>query len=516
MARYAFLIALLGLLGSCAQVGVLTGGERDVFAPALLDDQTTPPNNSLHFQVKEVTFVFDEFIRLDNPAKNIVMIPPHAKMEAVVDGKKLTVSWKEDLKPNTTYSIYLKEAVKDITEANDSIIHYVFSTGDVIDSLSYSLWVQDAFSGAPKNKALVGLYDVTSKELLNLAETNDKGFAQLNNVRPGEYELIALDDANNNLTLDSFEGVAFKNYGTVMIDQSMVDSIPFPFSTPLPMPRIRTMNYQGRGLFVVGSTVPILNESVFLNGQPLTKNDYRFLDSDSLMLFQKTIIPGPYELIIQSDLLTDTISMRVAEPKSIPKLSIKTKTILSPVDTLTFTLNDQIQNIDKNGFHIINSQDSTEINDFDVVFAQNTFHIYMDRREMIGVNIVIDSGAVQCNFGNNSRYVGVFEFNPERKYGTFIIDLTTYQGSPLILELVQNNRVVLSRVTNDEITVILKNLEPGEYTFRVVNDSNYNGKWDAGNWTNKTQPERIDRFSKKIQLRANWEVSVPLTPTGNE
>ena len=62
------------------------------------------------------------------------------------DKKTVTLTWEDTLENNTTYSIYLNETVQDITESNDSLMVFVFSTGDYIDSLSYQVKVIDAFT----------------------------------------------------------------------------------------------------------------------------------------------------------------------------------------------------------------------------------------------------------------------------------------------------------------------------------------------------------------------------------
>ena len=37
-------------------------------------------------------------------------------------------------------------------------------------------------------------------------------------------------------------------------------------------------------------------------------------------------------------------------------------------------------------------------------------------------------------------------------------------------------------------------------------DENGNKKWDTGNLANKTQPEIMHYYPKKLQLRANWDM----------
>jgi len=48
-------------------------------------------------------------------------------------------------------------------------------------------------------------------------------------------------------------------------------------------------------------------------------------------------------------------------------------------------------------------------------------------------------------------------------------------------------------------------LPPGNYSLRIVTDMNQNGRWDAGLYDTKRQPEPI--FKTKLEpLRANWDL----------
>ena len=68
-------------------------------------------------------------------------------------------------------------------------------------------------------------------------------------------------------------------------------------------------------------------------------------------------------------------------------------------------------------------------------------------------------------------------------------------------------------MNDTESPLVLTELTPGEYSFRVIRDANGNGKWDVGEYSTLTQPEAVDTYSKKTKIRANWTIDVTLTPT---
>ena len=49
-------------------------------------------------------------------------------------------------------------------------------------------------------------------------------------------------------------------------------------------------------------------------------------------------------------------------------------------------------------------------------------------------------------------------------------------------------------------------LNPSVYYARLFIDSNNNGKWDTGNIALSLQPEEVYYYSKKLQLKKNWDV----------
>ena len=87
--KICFIFFGIFLLFSCAQVGRISGGEVDVFAPKPIEEKTIPVFLSTNFKDGHVEICFDEFFRLKNTGENIVMVPPHANIKTSYKGKKL-------------------------------------------------------------------------------------------------------------------------------------------------------------------------------------------------------------------------------------------------------------------------------------------------------------------------------------------------------------------------------------------------------------------------------------------
>jgi hypothetical protein len=74
-----------------------------------------------------------------------------------------------------------------------------------------------------------------------------------------------------------------------------------------------------------------------------------------------------------------------------------------------------------------------------------------------------------------------------------------------VLQFTQNNQVIKSVPLTG--TIYSETLfPPGEYTLRVFDDVNENGKWDPGNFFGKKrQPEIIHPIDRPFTIKANWD-----------
>jgi hypothetical protein len=73
-------------------------------------------------------------------------------------------------------------------------------------------------------------------------------------------------------------------------------------------------------------------------------------------------------------------------------------------------------------------------------------------------------------------------------------------------QIVDERTMELSLTSTSEKIIEYKNLLPGNYFVRIVEDANKNGHFDTGNYFLKQQPEIIFVNSSPIKLLAGWEV----------
>src|SRR4051812_24340446 len=88
----------------CANIVPPQGGPRDSVPPKL--ESVNPRDSARNFTGKKIVLEFDEFVQIDNIQENL-LVSPVPKVNPLIDSKlrTVTVTIKDTLQPNTTYSI---------------------------------------------------------------------------------------------------------------------------------------------------------------------------------------------------------------------------------------------------------------------------------------------------------------------------------------------------------------------------------------------------------------------------
>ncbi len=215
--RYIYLLLIVLICWSCAQLGSPTGGPRDEDPPRVTE--TVPPNYSTRFVAKKISITFDEYIVLDNVNQELIVSPPmEEKPEVKLRKKTIIIQFEESPKENTTYTFNFGSAIKDLHEGNKLLNYeYVFATGDVLDSLSVRGTLKYAEDlSSPEDPISIMLYNDLRDSVplmdipLYVGRSDDSGVFSVNNLRSDVYKVFALKDGNNNFLFDlPSEEIAF-------------------------------------------------------------------------------------------------------------------------------------------------------------------------------------------------------------------------------------------------------------------------------------------------------------------
>tara|TARA_B100000795_G_scaffold80697_1_gene57989 strand:- start:12020 stop:13063 length:1044 start_codon:yes stop_codon:yes gene_type:complete len=98
------------------------------------------------------------------------------------------------------------------------------------------------------------------------------------------------------------------------------------------------------------------------------------------------------------------------------------------------------------------------------------------------------------------------------KTGNLLINLK--KAEPVIILLYKNDEVMYLRSFNDSICRI-NNISTGEYSVKIIIDTNNNQKWDNGNFKKKENPEKSYIYNEKINIRENWDLNIDCEINGD-
>jgi uncharacterized protein (DUF2141 family) len=509
---FRLFIILTLLLSSCAQVGTITGGEKDTVAPN--PTQTIPENGSVGFNQKSFTMNFDEFIQLNSPLQTISIVPGGIKLDAQLNKKQVTVTLEGDFKPNTTYVVSFNGTIKDVTEGNDSLIQYVFSTGTSIDSAEFCVKVTDAWTLAPLDKIVVGLFtDTNEVSPYYFAKTGKDGMARFRYLRNGKYVVRAFEDLNGDLSIQPHERCGFSS-DTADIQAGDIDTVAVRMFNPVSKRRVNTFKTAGINRYVIGANFSLKDAILSLNGTPIEKGEISDISEDSIYVYQGFSDLTESNLVVLKDTFVDTLRTRIsAKDKSFPMRieSSRKGGMYTPLDTLTFLVNGRITALDSGCIFVKNLSDSSFV-PFQLAYRNmNKFIVVPTIKIEKGV-VIFKKGAINCGSIQTIDSTGFnFQFGEIEDFGVLDAVLSDFTG-PLILQLKRGNETISERQCLGGTTVRFNYLEPAEYTFVLIEDRDSDGKWSGGDVKQRIQPEQVYRFSKPTKVRANWDVSVELRP----
>ena len=543
----------------CAQVRPLTGGEKDTIPPNIIN--SLPVEFSTNINPDMFFFEFDELVDASK-LKEKLIISPYYDGSFDVKAKKNTISISFDsaFNKNTTYIFSFADGVVDVTEQNPSIrSKYVFSTGGVIDSSYVSGVVRDPLKNEPIKDALVGLYsekdslDLFHKKPIYFSSTNEDGLFKIDNVKKGRYSVYAFNDENKNFQAE-FKKEKFGFVDSEVEVGESLEKIYIPLFnedlTPLKLLRARE-----RGSFVeVVFNKDILEYNVCCDERIV----FGLTDNNILTLYQKTPINDSLLIKIKAtDLYKNNLldSFYVSFNNEIKyEHNLKTSLDLNTQnidDTVEFTFKTNVPLLDYNINHIAVKKDTINLPVRFVKYKSkkvnnNTIKgkLYVESDSVVKYikdlkeKIIADS----LSYKNDSVYRVVSNYYKKQNTSNFDLEIkkgslytfnkdsvdaitkelkvrgTEYYGSlagnlsvntddkNYIVELINENFSETIINNKSGLDFEFKNIPPGKYLLRVIEDENNNNKWDYFSVKNKKKSERIIYYSNLIEVLSNWSI----------
>lgn len=515
-------IALL-LLPQCANVVAPTGGSKDVTPPKV--SKATPENQGTGFNGRKIEITFDEYITLNNASQQVLFSPPLAnKPDIKLSNKTVVIKLKEDLRPNTTYTIDFGEAVKDLHEGNIFKDYaYTFSTGEVLDTLSLHGTVLDAESQKPIEKLYVGLYaddsiPTDSLYLLPcrqapdyLARTDKEGHFRFNGLPDMPFLVFALEDMNSNLYYDlPNEKVAFLD--TLVCPSDSVNLKLSAFTEADTTQMLLESKLVEEGLLRFAFRWPA--DSVDIHFQTPSIDSFQMVqvwsaNHDTLNCWFTPNVLDSLRVSIHYDTLINidnSFKLRFRETKQNRKSANKTlkvgnnlkNKLLMPDDDFLLKFPEPITYI-----NIIEETRFEQADEYGMVyrFTQNDTTDY-DLH-------IPDSVFFSVRRRTNDSLSLRFKRAQETDFGNIYIKVSPPEGKQAVVQLMDNKgKVLMEQVIDSTVRVAFNQLLPNKYKLQAIIDTDRDGRWSSGNFHRLFLPEVIVPYKDELDLKAGWDIDL--------
>lgn len=501
------LFGLIVIHSSCANMVGLTGGEKDTAAPVLI--KAKPANMETNFKSKNIELVFNEYLQLKNPDEQIIIGPSAGlKLKTKLNGKKISLTIDGELKPNTTYSINFGESIADFTESNIlKDFSYVFSTGSKLDSISIRGQIKDAFKNEFLKDVIVGLYANTlndSNIYLNkpdyYARTNAQGYYQIKNIKEGNYQVSALLESNNNKKYDDDdEMIGFSPNILALKNDTALSVIPIFKGIPSKV-KIKDSSYTNKKITL------IFNQKVNKIKYQLIPNVevdlVDKLNTDSLEIYLKEKSDS-IKLIFDAENYHDTVVLKNEKNKRKSLLGLE----INNQKSINISHSEPLTILNKDSIYL--KTDSIKYIPATIKLSNNRKNItinYDYLTEKKYTLIIGDSVLKDFNNEYNKKIQYNVKLYNEESLGNIVITAKQSDHN-YIYELISNDKVV-ARIISKEEKINFRNINPGDYKIRIIQDDNNNNYWDTGDYLNKKQAEIVNYYPGNIKVRANWDLEL--------
>ncbi|PQJ69134.1 Ig-like domain-containing protein [Polaribacter butkevichii] len=522
--RFLFFSLFLVLLTNCARTGRPEGGPKDEEAPLFVT--ANPPYETINFDKKEIKLNFNEFIKLKDLNKQLIVSPP-LKSPLLVSpqgtaSKFLTLKILDTLIKNTTYIINFGNAVEDNNEGNKlENFKYVFATGNYIDSLTTSGEIVDAYLDDRQKNINVLLYKIDSaftdsivfKNKPNyVANTLDSSAFNFTNLKEGKYLMIALKETSNDYLFNPREDKIGFFTDTITLPKDSIIKKPiklFKETLPYQFKRGKEIS-KGKIAFGYEGEIKDLKVKIISETPKDFKSISRFeTDKDTLNYWFKPFEADSLNFIVTNDNFIDTLTVKLRKKK------IDTLIVSSSVsgtlhfrDTLFIKGNNPFVRIDTTKITLTDKDTLAVSYTSFISKKENKIALLFDKNPEQNYTLKILPDAIFDIFEQKNDTLK-FSLNTKEieDYGRITMDIKNQTSNSLIIELLEgkNKENLIERQFISESKQIQFNLlEPKTYFVRAIIDTNKNNKWDTGNYLLKQQPENIIYFSEELKVRANY------------
>ena len=503
--------------------------------------EAMPENHSVNFNGKKIEITFDEYLTLENASQQVLFSPPlNEKPDIKLSNKTVLIKLKEELKPNTTYTIDFGQAVKDLHEGNifkDYV--YSFSTGEQLDTLTIAGKVLDAETQKPVEKLFVTLYSnpdsipddslffrPTLRKPDFITRTDKDGKFQFHGLPDKKFLLFALDDVNSNLYYDmpnekvafidtlifpsdslEFKLFSFTEVDTnqMILEKKIIDEgmLRFAFRHPAEKVKIEMLEtlpdtfqiikvWSQKHDTLTCYFTPKIIDSLKVNIQydTLIKDTTKY--SLSYRAPQQRRGKTAKDIKVTSNLRNNLLPsgedllLKFSEPVIDIRMNDTSKFIIN-TDTLINTM--RFEQADDYGmtYRLVASVDDTS--NYVLSMADSVFYTLRNR--------------------TNNAFTFRFKRAKESDFGNIFITVAPPEETQVVIQLLDSrNKTIATHVIDSTTRVSFTQLTPDKYKLKAIIDADRDEKWSTGNFHRRFLPETSVEYKDELDLKAGWDIDL--------
>ena len=524
---FAFLILFFS---QCAKKGRPSGGPKDEDAPLFVT--ADPPYESINFDKNEINIYFNEYIKLKDLNKQLIVSPPlNPANPSLISpqgspSKFINIKILDTLKENSTYIFDFGNSVQDNNESNTlERFKYVFSTGTYIDSLTLEGSVKNSFKSEDLKNIKLLLYRLDSsysdsavykRKPDYVTSSLDTSNYKFSNLRKGNYLLVALNDERSDYLFNpKADEIGFLKDTISLPRDSILKDIISIFKEELPYKFKRgkeiskgqlILGYEGKATKINIETLSAVPD----NFQTIT---FPEKDKDTINLWHTPIERDSLIFKVNNNGISDTIVIKLRK-KEIDSLKVSRQTIgvLDYKDTLFLSTNNPIIKIDTTKINFIDTDTINILYTPYISKKENKIGFIFQKKFKKTYKLNVYPNALTDIFNtSNDTIISQFKTRSLEDYGEITLDVKNTKKTPVIIQLTDlNDKTIAQETTSVSKNISFKYLNPNRYKIRIIYDTNNNGKWDTGNYLAKKQPELVEYLPEIQEVRANWQLPIVL------
>ncbi len=203
-----------------------------------------------------------------------------------------------------------------------------------------------------------------------------------------------------------------------------------------------------------------------------------------------------------------------------PEFQLKSsvKNTLDPDQNITLEFSAPVARIDTAMIHIYIKRDTLWYNSRFLLRSKEntnirTYELMAEWQPGFEYSVEIDSAAFIDIYGKATKGIkNGLKVKALEEYGTLQVNFPSLAGKNVIAQLLDQSDKVVKEYKTDNGVAKFWYLSEKDYYFRVIIDSNDNGKWDTGEFDELRQPEEIYYYPKPISCRAKWDITESWNP----